>query len=106
MMLVEHEVEAEFVGGLVFIVIAMEQIGGDARIAFLVREDDAQRAGMFVPSREIGLLAELIDSHATRSSTCPAKARTFSTNCLGCSSCGKCPARSTVSNRAPGIIAQ
>ena len=37
MMLVEHDVEAEFVAELIFVVIAMEQIGGDARIAFAVR---------------------------------------------------------------------
>ena len=37
-------------------------------------ERKAERFHFFVPSREIGLLAELIDSHATRSFTFPAKA--------------------------------
>ena len=35
-MLVEHDVEAELVGELPLVVIAMEQVGGDARIAFAV----------------------------------------------------------------------
>ena len=38
MMLVEHDIEAEIVGGLIFVVVAMKQIGGDARIAFAVRQ--------------------------------------------------------------------
>src|SRR5579871_764411 len=67
MMLVEHDVEAELVGELILVVIAMKQVGGDARIAFAVREDHAQRAGMLVPGRIIGLFAKLIDSHAARS---------------------------------------
>src|ERR1700733_6530350 len=106
MMLVEHDIETEIVGGLVFVVIAMKQIGGDARITLAVRQSDAERALMIVPGRVIGLFAELIDSHATRSCDFPAKAKTFSAKICGCSSCGKCPARSIVSNRAPGIIAQ
>ena len=57
-----------YVGVAIAIVIeGDDKVCRDARIAFLVREDDAQRAGMLVPGREIGLLAELIDSHATRS---------------------------------------
>ena len=106
MMLVEHDVEAEIVDRLVFVVIAVKQVGGDARIAFAIGKDHAQRAFMLVPGRVIGLFAELIDPHATRSCALPAKAKTFSANSFGCSSCGKCPARSTVSNFAPGIIAQ
>ena len=61
MMLVEHDVEAELVGELPLVVIAVEQIGGDARIAFAVQQVDAQRAGMIVPGRVIGLLGELVD---------------------------------------------
>ncbi len=61
MMLVEHDVEAEFVGRLIFVVVAMKQVGGDARITFAVREDDAQRAVVIVPGRIIGLLGELIE---------------------------------------------
>ncbi len=49
MMLVEHDVEAELVAELILVVIAMKQIGGDARIAFAVGQDDAQRTGMIVP---------------------------------------------------------
>ena len=65
MMLVEHDVEAEIVAKLPLVVIAMEQVGGDARIAFPVREGDAQRAGVLVPGRVIGLFAEVINSHGT-----------------------------------------
>jgi hypothetical protein len=64
-MLVEHDVEAEIVAELPLVVIAMEQVGGDARVALSVRESDAQRAGMLVPGRVIGLFAEVIDSHGT-----------------------------------------
>ena len=39
MMLVEHDVEAELVAELVFVVVAVKQIGGDARIAFAIREE-------------------------------------------------------------------
>src|SRR5947207_4904475 len=63
MMLVEHDIEPEIVAGLVFVVITMKQIGGDARIAFAIGMNDAQRPGMIVPGRIIGLLAKLIDSH-------------------------------------------
>src|ERR1700751_1417096 len=62
-MLVEHDVEADIVAGLIFVVIAMKQIGGGARIAFAVGQNDAQRPGMIIPGRVIGLLAELINSH-------------------------------------------
>ena len=61
MMLVEHDVEAELVGELPLIVVAMKQIGGDVRIAFAVGEGDAQRSGMLVPRRVIGLFAELVE---------------------------------------------
>src|SRR5262249_2589379 len=67
MMLVEHDVEAELVAKLPLVVIAMEQVGGDARIAFAVREGDAQRTGMLIPGRVIGLFAEVIDPHGVRS---------------------------------------
>src|SRR5215472_5182853 len=63
MMLVEHDVEADVVAGLIFVVVAMKQIGGDARVAFAIGQDDAQRPGMIVPGWVIGLFAELIDSH-------------------------------------------
>ena len=60
-MLVEHDVEAEPVGDLPFVVVAVEQVGRDLRIAFAVEQIDAQRAGMLVPRRVIGLLGELVD---------------------------------------------
>jgi hypothetical protein len=41
----------------------VKQIGGDVRIAFAIRKNDAQRSGMIVPGRVIGLFAELVDSH-------------------------------------------
>jgi len=63
MMLVEHDVEAELVAELPLVVIAMEQVGGDARIALSVRERHPQRAGMLIPRRVIGLFGEVIDSH-------------------------------------------
>src|SRR6516162_7323552 len=62
-MLVEHDVEADVVASLIFVVVAMKQVGGDARVAFAVGQNDAQRPGMIVPSRVIRLLAELINSH-------------------------------------------
>ena len=43
MMLVEHDIEAEFVAELPLVVVTMEQIGGDVRIAFAIREGDAKR---------------------------------------------------------------
>src|ERR1700728_2803694 len=63
MMLVEHDVKPELVGELPFVVVTVEQIGRDARVAIAVEEIDPQRAGMFVPAREIRLLGELINSH-------------------------------------------
>ena len=63
MMLVEHDVDAELVAELILVVIAVKQIGGDVRIAFAVRQNDAQRAGVIVPGGIIGLFGELIDSH-------------------------------------------
>src|SRR6516225_704246 len=62
-MLVEHDVEADIVASVIFVVVAMKQVGGDERIAFAVGQNDAQRPGMIVPGRVIRLLAELIDSH-------------------------------------------
>ena len=56
MMLIEHDVEAELVAELPLVVIAMKQIGGDAR-SHLRLGSDAQRAGMLIPGRVIGLLA-------------------------------------------------
>src|SRR5579862_4009025 len=70
-MLVEHDVEAELVAKLPLVVIAVKQIGRDARVAFAVGEGDAQRAGMLVPRWKIGLLAEVIDSHWARSRHSP-----------------------------------
>src|SRR3984893_18221841 len=67
MMLIEHDVEAELVRRLPLVVIAMEQIGGDMRIAFAVEQIDAQRAGMLGPGRIIGLLGELVDFHGAYS---------------------------------------
>src|SRR5580700_3369007 len=66
-MLVEHDVEAKLVRQLPLIVIAMEQVGGDVRIAFAVEQVDAQRAGMLGPGRIIGLLGELVDFHGAYS---------------------------------------
>ncbi len=50
--LVEHDVETKLVAELVLVVVAVKQIGGDARIAFAVRQNHAQRAGMIVPGRD------------------------------------------------------
>src|SRR3984957_6646967 len=66
-MLVEHDVEAELVRQLPLVVIAVEQIGGDVRIAFAIEEIEAQRAGMLGPGRIIGLLGELVDFHGAYS---------------------------------------
>src|SRR5580698_3028187 len=108
MMLVEHDVEAELIGELPLIVVAVKQICSDVRIAVAVEEIDPQRARMLVPTREIRLLGELIDSHCATSCLTShlvfANANTFSAKTCGCSSWGKCPARSISSNRAPGII--
>src|SRR6202035_5773565 len=61
------EVEAELVRGLPLVVIAMEQVGGDVRVAFAVQQIHAQRAGMLGPCRIIGLLGELVDFHGAYS---------------------------------------
>ena len=99
-MLVEHQVEAEFVGQQIFVVIAMEQIGGALGIARAVRQVDAQIAVRVVPGVRIGMLAEMINSHDERPSM---NAWTRRANSSGCSRCGKWPAFATVSKRAPGI---
>ena len=65
MMLVEHDVEAKLIRCLPLVVVAMEKVGRDVRIAFLVEQVDAQRAGMIVPGRIIGLLGELVDFMAS-----------------------------------------
>jgi len=44
MMLVEHDIEADIVAGLVFVVVAVEQIRRDARIAFAIGQDHTQRS--------------------------------------------------------------
>ena len=67
MMLVEHDVVAELVGQLPLVVIAVEQIAGGLRIDTCVRQIDAQRAGVVVPRRVIGLLGEVIDLHGVQS---------------------------------------
>ena len=63
MMLVEHDVKADLVTDLIFVVVAMKQIGGDPWIALAIGKNDAQRPGMIVPGGVIRLFAELIDSH-------------------------------------------
>ncbi len=63
-MLVEHDVEAELVGQQPLVVIAVNKIRGDARIALAVGQVDAQGALVVVPRVRIGLLGELIDAHA------------------------------------------
>ena len=154
-MLIEHDVEAELIGEHPFVVITVEQIGRDLGIAFPVRQIDAQRAAVICPCIRIGLLGELVDSHArltlimtraiflhsswpglTRASIEKAlpqtmdcrgkpgndggwvrtdgicyhlrsmKAKSFSANSSGRSRCGKCPARSIRSKRAPAMAAQ
>ena len=64
MVLVEHDLEAELVGEQPFVVVAVEEIGRDPRIAFAVRQVDAQRALVVPPGLRIGLLGELVDFHA------------------------------------------
>jgi len=39
---IEHDVEAEFIGQQPLVVITMEQIGGDRRVAFVVGKIDPQ----------------------------------------------------------------
>src|SRR5712675_1257042 len=102
-MLVQHDVEAERVRQQPFVVIAVEEIGRDVRIAFAVRQVDAQRALVVFPGIRIGLLGELIDFHARLLSM---NAKTLSENASGCSTWGKCPARSIGANRAPGMASQ
>ena len=106
MMLVEHDVEAELVGELPLVVIAVKQIGGDVRIAFAVRQIDAQRAGVIVPGRVIGLLGELVDSHGCVVSLhvhVRGEGQHRRRNPWAAPDAGKCPARSIGSKRAPGI---
>ena len=112
-MLVEHDVEAELVGELPLVVIAMEQIGGDARIAFAVGQIDAQRAGMIVPGRVIGLLGELEDFHGAVSpryadvvSLAVARRPALVGESLRLLLMREMPGALDHSKRAPGIIAQ
>src|SRR6266436_5126840 len=63
-MLVEHDVEPKLIRQEPFVVVAVKQIGGDARVAFPVRQVDPQRAAVIAPRIGIGLLGELIDLHA------------------------------------------
>ena len=114
MMLVEHDVETELVAQLILVVIAVEQIGGDVRIAFAVRQNNAQRAGMIVPGRVIGLFGELIDSHGAHSlpsrsmlSFVPGEGQNaLGENFAAAPDAGNARRASIGSNRAPGIIAQ
>ena len=62
-MLVQHDVEAEFVGELPFVVIAVEQLRRADRIEFAVGQIHPQRTVMVVPDVGIGLLGELKNSH-------------------------------------------
>jgi hypothetical protein len=64
MMLVDHDVEAELVGQAPFVIVAVQEIGGDGGVLPGVRQIDPQRAGVIRPRRKVGLLGELIDSHA------------------------------------------
>ena len=78
--LVEHDVEAELVGEQPFVVVTVEQIGRDVRVAFAVRQVDAQRALVVLPRVGIGLLGEMVHSHRDVPST---KAKMRSANRLG-----------------------
>ena len=60
-MLVAHDIEAEFVGELPLVVIAMQQIGRELGIDAAIRDGDAQRAAVIDPGRGIGLLGEVKD---------------------------------------------
>ena len=110
MVLIEHNVEAELIGENPLVVVAVKEIGGDFGVAFAVGQIDAQRTAMIRPCIRVGLLGELIDfmdslqltgmlvaahEHCRRGYHLPSmKAKIFSANSLGCSTCGKCPARS------------
>jgi hypothetical protein len=63
MVLVDHDVEAEFVGEQPLVVIAVQQVGRDGGVLLAVGQVDAQRPRVLRPRREIGLLGELIDAH-------------------------------------------
>src|SRR5882762_6651633 len=101
-MLVEHDVQAQLVGKLPLVVIAVEEFGRPHGIELAVRQIHAQRAIMVVPHVGIGLLRELEDSHGAGSSTNSTMRRASAS---GCSRCGKCPAPLSSANRAPGIAA-
>ena len=105
MVLIEHNVEAQLIGENPFVVVAVKEIGGDFGVAFAVRQIDPQRTAMIRPCIRVGLLGKLIDSHELVASPgccgrhlgyhlSSMKAKIFSANSLGCSTCGKCPARS------------
>ena len=66
-MLVDHDVEAELVGELPLVVIAVEPVGRDLGIEDAVRQDHAQRALVLVPRVGIGLLGEVEDFHGADS---------------------------------------
>ena len=67
MMLIEHDVEAELVGKLPLVVIAVEEFGRAHGIDSAVRQIHAQRTAMVVPHVGIRLLRELEDSHGVGS---------------------------------------
>src|SRR6185312_5635908 len=48
-MLVDHDVEAQLVGELPLVVVAMEEIAGELRVEPLVRDGDAERAAVILP---------------------------------------------------------
>src|SRR5689334_1751214 len=102
-MLVQHDIEAEFVGELPFIVITVEQLRRVNRIQFAIGQIHPQRTVMVVPDVGIRLLGKLENSHLFLPSD--RRSRMWCATALGCSRCGKCPALSITAKRALGSAA-
>src|SRR5437016_2746905 len=101
-MLVEHDVQAQLVGELPLVIVAVKEFCRPHGIKLAVRQIHAQRAIMVVPHVRVRLLRELKDSHRAGSST---KSTMRRARAPGCSRCGKWPAPSIVPNCAPAIAA-
>jgi len=101
-MLIEHDVEAELVGQQPFVVVAVIEIGRDLRLAFAVRQVDAQRAAGIVPGVRIGCSLKWY----TRISLFRHEGEDAPGEFVGLLEMGKWPARSIGCQRAPGMAAQ
>ena len=109
-MLVDHDVEAEFIGEHPFIEVALVEAVGDLRVAKLVGKRDAQGRAIGRPSVGVGLFGEVVDAHGVAHRVLAAgnwrrKPARCSCTTAGRSRCGKCPAPGMISKRAPGTSA-